>query len=172
MIQVQETSLEGVRVFIPDVFEDHRGVFQETYSQGKYEALGLTDEFVQDSCSVSAYGTLRGLHGDPKMSKLITCVRGRIYDVVADVREDSPTYLKWEAFVLSERNYKQVYVPRGCVHGFIALSDDSIITYKQSALYDPAREFGVRYDDPTLSIEWPIDAVLVSRKDAEAPYLA
>src|ERR1700733_12421075 len=103
-LQARDTTLADARVFVPDVFEDNRGFFKETYSTAKYNALGLRDEFVQDSVSYSARNVIRGLHGDPEMSKLVTVLRGDIWDVIVDLRKDSPTYLKWEGFYLSEHN--------------------------------------------------------------------
>lgn len=172
MIQVHETSLQGARLFVPDVFEDHRGTFQELYSQRKYEALGLTDEFVQESFSTSARGVLRGLHGDPQMAKLVQCVRGRIWDCIVDLRDTSPTRGKWFGAYLTEANRKQLYVPRGFAHGFLAITD-AIVTYKQSSHYDPTTEFCVRWSDPSIGIKWPGNPKfpILSEKDATAPFL-
>jgi len=171
-LQVRETTLRDARLFVPDVFEDERGFFKETYSTTKYRALGLTDEFVQDSVSFSAKNVIRGLHGDRTMSKLIQVLRGEVWDVIVDVRPDSPTYRKWEAFTLSERNHAQLYIPPGFLNGFIALTGDVIFTYKHGALYDPTREFSVRWDDPTLAIPWPLTGEpLISARDRAAPLL-
>src|ERR1700761_4775061 len=112
-IQVRETTLADARIFVPDVYEDDRGFFKETYSTSKYRALGLTDDFVQDSVSFSSKNVIRGLHGDPEMSKLITILRGKIWDVIVDVRKGSPTYCKWQGFILSEHNHVQLYIPKG-----------------------------------------------------------
>jgi len=171
MLQVQETSLKEARLFFPDVHDDHRGFFKETYSKDKYEKLGLCDTFVQDSVSFSSRNVLRGLHGDYDMSKLVQCLRGRIYDVIVDRNMGSPTENKWEAFVLTESNHKQLYVPSGFAHGFVALTDDVIVSYKQSAPHNPSTEFQIRWDDPAIGIVWPCDPVYLSKKDAEAPLL-
>ena len=168
-LHVRETTLADARAFVPDVFEDDRGFFKETYHAERYRAAGLTDEFVQDSVSVSSRNVLRGLHCDPEMSKFVQVLHGKIWDVIVDARPDSPTYRKWQGFYLSEHNHVQLYIPPGFLHGFIALSDDVIFSYKHGALYDPKREFAVRWDDPTLAIAWPIAGpVRISAKDQAA----
>lgn len=168
-LQARETTITGARLFIPDVFEDDRGFFKETYSTVKYRALGLRDEFVQDSISFSRKNVIRGLHGDPQMAKLVTVLRGEIWDVIVDVRPDSPTYLKWEGFELSERNHRQLYIPKGLAHGFLTLTDDVVFAYKHGAVYDPTREFAYRWDDPTFAIAWPLtEPPVVSAKDQAA----
>ena len=169
-LQTRDTTIAGARLFFPDVFEDDRGFFKETYSAGKYRALGLTDEFVQDNVSMSKKNVIRGLHGDPEMSKLVTVLRGEIWDVIADARKDSPTYGKWEGFDLSENNHVQLYIPKGCVHGFIALTDNVVLSYKHSALYNPQREFAYRWNSPSLAITWPLTGdPIMSVKDQAAP---
>jgi dTDP-4-dehydrorhamnose 3,5-epimerase len=169
-LTVRDTTLVDARVFAPDVWEDDRGFFKEIYSTSKYQALGLTDTFVQDSISFSSKNTIRGLHGDPEMSKLITVLRGKVWDVIVDVRKGSATYGKWEGFFLNEFNHKQVYIPRGFVNGFIALTDDVIFSYKHGALHDPKREFAIRWNSPALAIPWPVvGEPRVSTKDQAAP---
>jgi dTDP-4-dehydrorhamnose 3,5-epimerase len=169
-IRAIETQLAGSRLFVPDVFEDERGFFKETYSRRKYQALGLEDDFVQDSVSVSARNVVRGLHGDRNMSKLVQVLRGSIWDVIVDVRPGSPTYGKWEGFELSEHNHMQLYIPRGFLHGFVAKTDDVVFSYKHGSYYDPSAEFAVRWDDPDLAIAWPLDGEpRVSDKDRANP---
>ncbi|MGA2392555.1 MAG: dTDP-4-dehydrorhamnose 3,5-epimerase [Candidatus Lustribacter sp.] len=169
-LQARDISVFGARLFSPDVFKDERGFFTETYATSKYRALGVTDEFVQDNVSFSAQNVLRGLHGDPENSKLVYVLRGKAWDVLVDLRKDSPTYLTWEAFELSEDNHAQLYIPKGCAHGFLALSDNVVLAYKNSALYDPQREFAYRWDSPALSIPWPTTATpIISAKDQAAP---
>jgi dTDP-4-dehydrorhamnose 3,5-epimerase len=155
-LQARDTTLADARLFIPDVYEDDRGFFKETYSTAKYRALGLLDDFVQDSVSFSSKNVIRGLHGDPEMSKLVTVLRGKIWDVIVDVRRGSPTYLKWEGFELSEDNHAQLYIPKGFAHGFIALTDNVVFSYKHGALHNAQREFAYRWDDPTFAIAWPL----------------
>lgn len=165
-LRTAETKLDGVRMFYPDVFEDDRGFFKETYSFDKYNALGLTDRFVQDSVSFSSRNVIRGLHGDPEMSKLIQVLRGKVFDVVVDLRRSSPTFRKWQGFYLSEYNHAQVYVPKGCLNGFMALTDDVVFSYKHGAHHDASREVGVTWNEPTLGIAWPlVGEPRVSMKD-------
>jgi dTDP-4-dehydrorhamnose 3,5-epimerase len=171
-IQVLPTIFEDSKIYIPDVFEDDRGFFKETYSKGKYNAVGLMDDFVQDSVSFSSKNVIRGLHYDFKMSKLVQVLRGRVFDVIVDLRQGSPTFLKWQGFVLSEHNHRQVYVPAGFANGFIALTDDVVFSYKHGALHDPAREGSIRWNDPLLAIAWPlVGEPRVSTKDQQAPFL-
>ena len=171
-LQIRETQFAGARLFVPDVYEDDRGFFKEVYATSKYQALGLTDTFVQDSVSFSTQNVVRGLHGDRAMSKLVTVLRGKIWDVIVDLRDGSPTARTWQGFYLSEHNHVQLYIPPGFAHGFIALSADVVFSYKHGALYDPAREFAVRWDDPTLAIGWPlVGEPRVSPKDQAAPLL-
>ena len=168
-LQARDTSITGARLFIPDVYEDDRGFFKELYSPAKYRALGLLDEFVQDSISFSRKNVIRGLHGDPEMSKLVTVLRGEIWDVIVDVRKGSPTCGRWEGFYLSEHNHVQLYIPKGFAHGFLALTDDVIFSYKHGALHDAQREFAFRWNDPTLAIAWPlVGEPRVSAKDQAA----
>jgi dTDP-4-dehydrorhamnose 3,5-epimerase len=172
-IRIIETELAGARLFVPDVFDDERGYFKETYSKRKYHDLGLGDEFVQDSISLSSQNVIRGLHGDREMSKLVHVLRGRVWDVIVDARRDSPTFGKWQGFELSEHDHAQLYIPKGFLHGFLALTDGVLFSYKQSAYYEPAREFAARWDDPTLAIPWPlVGAPRVSEKDQRNPAFA
>lgn len=165
-LEVRETSIPGALLLVPKAWEDDRGYFKETYVRSKYERLGIADEFVQDSMSFSRKGVLRGLHGDPQMSKLVQVLRGEAFDVIVDARRDSSAFGRWEGVRLSESNHTQLYIPAGCLHGFLALTDDVVFTYKQSAEYAPEREIGVRWDDPDLGIDWPLEQPpLLSAKD-------
>ena len=169
-MQTLDTIFTDAKIFIPDVFEDDRGFFKETYNLDRYRAAGLSDTFVQDSVSFSTRNVIRGLHYDVEMSKLVTVLRGRIWDVIADVRPGSPTYGTWQGFHLSEHNHKQLYVPAGFAHGFLALSDDVVFSYKHGAMHDAKRERAIRWNDPTLAIAWPlIGEPRLSPKDAVAP---
>jgi dTDP-4-dehydrorhamnose 3,5-epimerase len=168
-----DTNFDDAKLFVPDVFEDDRGFFKETYAEPKYRAAGLTDTFVQDSVSFSTRNVIRGLHYDFKMSKFVQVLRGTIWDVIVDVRSGSPTYLKWQGFLLSEHNHRQLYIPRGFLHGFLALADEVVFSYKHGSLYDPKTEGAVRWNDPALGIAWPlVGEARVSRKDRQAPLLA
>jgi dTDP-4-dehydrorhamnose 3,5-epimerase len=169
-LQARDTTIADARLFFPDVYEDDRGFFKETYSTAKYRALGLNDEFAQDSVSYSSKNVIRGLHGDPEMSKLVTVLRGKIWDVIVDVRKGSPTYGKWEGFDLSADNHVQLYIPKGLAHGFIALTDDVVFSYKHGVLHDAKREFAYRWNSPSLAIAWPlIGEPNISAKDQAAP---
>ena len=168
-IRVVETSIHEARVFYPDVFADERGFFKEVFSSEKYRALGLTDEFVQDNVSFSKRNVIRGLHCDPEMSKFVQVLRGQVFDVIFDFRRSSPTFRKWQSFDLSEQNHAQLYVPKGCLHGFLALTEDVVFTYKFGAYYNPEREFAVRWNDAELGIEWPaVEEPNISVKDRAA----
>lgn len=170
-MHVEQLGVAGaLRLTLP-AFADDRGYFKETYSSGRYRAAGIADEFVQDNVSYSHRRVLRGLHGVRGMSKLVGVLSGEAYDVVVDVRPGSPTLGAWHAETLRAGEHRQIYVPAGCLHGFLALTDDVLFLYKQSAPYDPAAEFGVRFDDPDLAVRWPLDAgqAMLSPKDAANP---
>jgi dTDP-4-dehydrorhamnose 3,5-epimerase len=160
----------------PGVFRDERGFFTETYRREWHGEVGIPDaaEFIQDNHSRSSRGVVRGMHfhiGDG-VAKLVRCGRGRILDVVVDVRRGSPTYAEWEAVELDDESLRELYVPRGFAHGFCVLSDVADVYYKQTAYYDPAVERGIAWDDPDLGIDWPRDTeLLVSPRDAQAPRL-
>ncbi len=167
MIAVLDTTFPEAKVYVPDVYLDERGFFKETYSRDKYAQAGMRDAWVQDSVSRSRRNVLRGMHIDPRMAKLVQALKGTIYDVIVDARPESPTFRQWEGFVLSEDNHHQLYVPAGFAHGFLAQSDEVVVMYKMSAHYDPAFERGIRWNDPAIGIEWPLDgAPIVSAKDA------
>ena len=168
MIQVIETEFPDARIFVPDVFSDARGFFKETYARKKYAALGLDDEWVQDSVSRSRKHVLRGMHYDARMAKLVQCLDGRIFDVIVDLREHSPTFRRWQGFELSADNHHQLYVPAGFAHGFLAL-EDAVVHYKMSAHFDPAHERVLSWKDPGVGIAWPLTAEpILSEKDANA----
>jgi dTDP-4-dehydrorhamnose 3,5-epimerase len=169
MIQVRATDFAEAKLFIPDVYHDNRGYFKETFSTDKYAALGLTDVWVQDSVSRSKHNVIRGMHYDMRMAKFVQVLLGRIFDVIVDVREGSPTYKRWQGFELTEDNHHQLYVPRGFAHGFLCLSDDAIVNYKMTALYDPATERVLSWHDRQTGIAWPIAGEpILSPKDAAA----
>lgn len=168
-----------VRLIRPKRFEDARGWFCETYSTGAFARLGIPDVFVQDNHSLSRpVGTVRGLHFQTPpagQAKLVRCVRGRILDVAVDVRAGSPTYGRWVAAELSAENGHQLFVPVGFAHGFATLEPDTEVAYKVSALYAPACDGGIRWDDPALGIDWRLPAgvaPVLSPKDAALPLLA
>ncbi len=155
----------------PRVFADERGAFRELFSLDRYRECGIRDEFVQDNSSLSKRNVLRGLHSDARMAKLISVVRGGAFDVIVDARSGSATCGRWHAATLTAANARQIYVPAGFLHGFLALEEGTIIWYKQSAAYDPAGEVGVAWNDPELGIEWPLGEVapILSPRDAANP---
>lgn len=168
------TELPGVLVIEPDVHQDPRGFFVETYHAEKYRAGGIEGPFLQDNHSRSVRGTLRGLHlqvGRPQ-GKLIRVVDGEIYDVAVDVRRGSPTFGAWVGVTLSAANFKQCYVPPGFAHGFCVVSGDAQVEYKCTDLYDPSTEIGIAWNDPALGIIWPIADPLLSDRDRRHPLLA
>ena len=168
-----ETGLEGLALIEPDVFGDERGFFVETFSQDAWRELGVEADFVQHNHSRSSAGTLRGLHfqTSPGQAKLLRCPRGKIFDVAVDLRSDSPTYGKWEGYVLDDENHHQLYVPVGFAHGFCVLSEVADVTYLVSSLYDPETEAGIRWNDPEVGVEWPVETPLLSQRDIDAPLL-
>lgn len=169
-------EISGVHLIKPRRHGDHRGFFAETYNKRAFAALGIDVAFVQDNHSVSAQkGTLRGLHfqAPPRaQAKLVRCGRGAIFDVAVDLRRGSPTWGRWVGYELSAENGAQLFIPAGFAHGFVTLEPDSEIVYKCSDYYAPETEGSLRWDDPTVAIEWPLTgAPILSAKDASAPLL-
>ena len=175
-MKILETEIEGVVIIEPDVFEDARGYFFESFSQERFDKAVRPVRFVQDNESMSSYGVLRGLHyqkGRHAQSKLVRCVKGAVLDVAVDIRKGSPTFGKHVAVELSEKNRRQLFIPRGFAHGFSVLSDTAIFQYKCDSLYAPQSEGAIAWDDPDIGIDWqiPADAVLLSAKDKAHPRL-
>lgn len=171
---VQHLPFEGAFILNLRAFSDERGYFKEVYSEARYSEVGITERFVQDNISYSRHGVLRGLHADPRMSKLVEVVRGEVFDIIVDLRPSSPTYLMWQGIYLRENEHLQLYIPPNFLHGFLVLSDDVSLHYKQSAMYDPTQEFGVAWNDPDIGIEWPLEPnelPILSPKDAANPTL-
>lgn len=173
MLQFTKTEIPGVVLVDPQVHGDARGFFLETYHEQKYREGGIAAVFVQDNQSRSSRGILRGLHGQSPDSqgKLIRCIEGEIFDVAVDVRLGSPTFGRSVTAVLSAENFRQVYVPPGLIHGFVVTSDVAQVEYKCTSFYRPEQEFSVRWDDPELSIDWPVADPVLSEKDRNAPLL-
>lgn len=157
------------------VFEDERGFFMETYKKDDFEEkAGIKGEFIQDNHSKSKRGVLRGLHFQKEpyaQAKIVRCVRGEIYDAVVDLRKDSPTFGKYVGVILSEYNKYQLYIPRGCAHGFLVLSDVAEIFYKADSIYAPDHEGGLIWNDSDVNIPWPSDNPILSQKDQKWPTL-
>ncbi|HIX56140.1 MAG TPA: dTDP-4-dehydrorhamnose 3,5-epimerase [Candidatus Anaerobiospirillum pullistercoris] len=169
------TNLEisGVILVEPQIFGDERGYFMESYNQAEFQAHGITANFVQDNQSSSCYGVIRGLHCQKPpfaQDKLIRVLWGQILDVVVDARLDSPTYGQHLTAKLSSDNQHQLFIPKGCLHGFAVLSEHAVIAYKCDQFYHPEAELTVRYDDPALNIAWPIpdSKRILSTKDRNA----
>ena len=171
MIIVKNTSLDGVLTVQPDFFEDHRGEYVETYNEKEYYEAGIKIKFIQDDYSVSTKHVLRGLHGDGETWKLITCPFGKFYLVVVNCIEDSSDFGKWESFVLSDRNHRQVLIPPNFGNGHLILSDTAIFAYKQSAYYDPRAQFSYTWNDPRFKIWWPVENPILSRRDTIGRYV-
>ncbi len=168
-----ETTLRGIVLIEPDVFNDPRGYFLETYHAEKYADAGIVGPFVQDNFSHSVRGTLRGLHYQFRRAqgKLVMALDGLVFDVAVDIRRGSPTFGQWVGVELSGENKRQLYIPPGFAHGFCVLSDTADVLYKCTDVYSPANERGIIWNDPTLAIAWPITEPLVSQKDRGYPTL-
>ena len=168
------TALAGVISIEPDVHRDARGYFLETFHAAKYGKAGIPSTFVQDNHSSSVQNTLRGLHLQLRtpQGKLVRVVEGEIWDIAVDLRRGSPTFGKWAAETLSAENFRQLYVPAGCAHGFCVLSPTTQVQYKCTELYDPADEIGIAYDDPDLAIPWPVENPILSERDRRHPRLS
>ena len=174
MLRREETRLAGLALLRPESFADERGFFLESYSRRDLQGIGITTEFLQDNHSRSVRDTVRGLHfqtGEGQ-AKLVRAARGRIWDVVVDIRRDSPTFGEWEAFELDDVDHGQLYVPVGFAHGFCAISDIADVCYKVSAYYDPETERGIAWDDPAIGIDWPAAEPKLSDRDRRNPTLA
>jgi dTDP-4-dehydrorhamnose 3,5-epimerase len=170
------TPLAGVQIFEPRVFGDDRGYFFESYNENVFRAAGIDVAFVQDNEAASGRGVLRGLHfqrGAGAQAKLVRVVSGEVYDVVVDIRPDSPTFRQSYGLYLSADNRRQLYIPRGFAHGYLVTSERATFIYKCDNTYDPAAEGGLRYDDPALGIEWPEieDGYTIVDRDRNWPLL-
>jgi dTDP-4-dehydrorhamnose 3,5-epimerase len=171
-----ETPIPGLLIFEPSVFHDERGYFFESYNRRVWAEVGITADFVQMNQARSTRGILRGLHyqvGEMAQAKLVRVVEGEVLDVAVDLREDSSTYGQWFGVRLSAENKRQMFVPRGFAHGYVVLSETAEFLYQCDNYYSRAHEGGVRYDDPSLAIDWGFDLekVVVSEKDVALPFL-
>ncbi len=160
-ITFQKTDIEGLTLIIPHIFEDERGYFIKDFEREVYASHGLPTEFYEFNESKSKKGTIRGLHFQQKHSqgKLIRIIKGEVYDVAVDLRFGSPTFGQWRGFYLSEKNRHVLFIPKGFAHGFLALSDDTIFSYKCTDIYAPIFDSGIRFDDETIAIEWPVGEI-------------
>ena len=169
-----DTEIPDIALIEPEVHGDERGFMVETFRAEVWRDLGADAGFVQENHSRSGAGILRGIHfqTSPGQAKLVRCPRGRIWDVVVDLRRDSPTYRRWEGHELDDESHRQLFVPVGFGHGFCVLSDEADVTYKLSSYYDPATEAGIAWNDPDVGIEWPVADPVLSERDRAAPRLA
>ena len=165
-----KTEIDGVVIVEPKIFEDSRGYFFESYNEAEFIQNGITNRFIQDNQSKSSYGVIRGLHcqlGEHSQAKLVRVLKGKVLDVAVDIRPNSPTFGKYVAVELSDENQRQLFIPRDFLHGFAVLSEEAIFSYKVDNYYCKESEFGIRYDDPEIGIDWkiPLDKVITSEKD-------
>ena len=162
-----DTKLKGVYRIVPDIVEDFRGSFTETYNKKLFSEMGLNVEFVQDDISISQFNVLRGLHGDDRTYKLVSCIYGKVYLVVVNCDEDSEDYGKWEAFTLTEESKNMVFIPPKFANGYYVLSDKAIFGYKQSTVYGEAAQFSYRWNDGRFGIYWPCIKPILSERDGK-----
>ncbi len=172
-MKVTKTKLHGVLLITLEPFEDHRGVYIETFNKDKYAQIfreqGIEDlEFVRDDSCISGKHVLRGIHGDAKTWKLATCLKGKVYSVIVNCDEDSENFGQWEGFILSDKNRHQLLIPNKFGNSFLVLSDIAVYHYKQSTYYDPKNlpEFSYKWNDPKFNITWPIDNPILSERDS------
>ena len=175
-MQFTFTKLDIPEVILVEAqsFSDDRGFFLETFKESVFISNGIDTKFVQDNFSHSIKGVLRGLHyqKNPKaQTKLVTVLRGKIFDVAIDIRKDSPTFGKWVGEILSENNHKLLCVPEGFAHGFYVLSEEADVLYKVSQEYSPEHDRGIIWNDPEIDIDWPVDKPIISKKDLQLPIL-
>lgn len=168
-----ETNVKGAYLIEFEPIVDERGFFARSWCKGEFEAHGLNTQIVQVNTSFNKEtGTLRGLHYQTppcEEAKLVQCTKGAIYDVILDLRSCSPTYLRWTGGELTENNHHMLYVPEGCAHGFQVIQDQSVVSYMVTQYYSRSNERGIRWNDPTFNIEWPLPVTLISQKDASYP---
>ena len=174
-IKVESCEIEGLKVITPTVFGDERGYFMETYNYNDFKEAGIDVEFVQDNQSMSVKGVLRGLHYqiNHPQGKLVRVISGQVFDVAVDLRKNSPTFGAWHGEILPAENKKQFYIPEGFAHGFYVLSDTAEFVYKCTDFYHPGDEGGLRWNDPTIGVNWPLlpgTTPILSEKDKNNPF--
>ncbi len=172
----EKFDIEGLLLLKPKIFGDARGYFLESFNLIKYREVFDVPEFIQDNESRSGFGVLRGLHFQRPpfaQAKLVRCIQGEVLDIAVDLRKDSPTYGQSQSVILSGENKHQFFIPRGFAHGFVVLSPEAIFSYKVDNVYAPEADGGLRYDDPSLQLDWQIDPaqIQLSAKDAKLPFL-
>ena len=171
---VKHLEIPEVVIITPHVYPDKRGYFMESFKASDFEKHGLPTRFVQDNTSFSRKNVIRGLHYQKNphaQGKLVSVLKGRVWDVAVDIRKKSPTFLKWVAAELSDQNHSMFYIPPGFAHGFISLSEDVHLVYKCTNEYNTQADAGIRWNDPDIAIPWPIDDPLLSPKDRGLPFI-
>jgi len=163
-INYKESNLKEVFIIEPNIFEDYRGTYLESYNEKIYKQI-KDIHFVQDDFSCSSKHVLRGIHGDDKTWKLISCIYGKIYLIVVNCNKNSRSFGKWESFIISQHNHKQVLVPPMFGNGHLVLTNEAIFHYKQSTYYDPVSQFTYKWNDPRFNIWWPISSPIISKRD-------
>ena len=171
MIKISKTKLKGVLQISPAVFKDRRGEFVETYNNKLYRKNGIKVKFVQDDISVSKKNVLRGIHADSKAWKLVSCIFGKIYMVIVNCDRKSKDFGKWQGFLLSDKDKKQILIPPNYGCSFIVLSKEAILTYKQSEYYNPKRQSTYKWNDSRFKIKWPIKNPILSERDKLGRYI-
>jgi len=171
---IEETNLDGVLLVKPTIHQDNRGYFFESFRDECFKNIGLSGKFTQDNQTKSKKDTLRGLHYqlNHPQGKLVRVSLGEVYDVAVDIRKNSPTFGQYYGTILSDINHMQMYVPPGFAHGYIVRSEIAIFQYKCTEIYHPEDEYGIRWDDPELSIDWKISSPIISNRDLEFPLLS
>lgn len=171
-LKIKDTNIHGVKLIIPEYFEDHRGLYLEIFDKKKFNELtGLGIDFVQDDISVSRKDVLRGIHGDWQTTKLVTVLNGSGYVVIVDNRKDSPTYKKWQSFILSDKNKYQLLLPAGIGNSVLALEDNMVYYYKQNTHFSDGKQFTLKWDDPELNIWWCVKNPILSQRDEKGGYV-
>lgn len=165
MIEAEKTNLKGVLLVKPGIFRDFRGEFVETYNENLYKEKGIEVDFVQDDISTSKKDVLRGIHGDDKTWKLISCLYGEIYQVIVNCDKESEDFGKWQSFILSDKNRHQLLIPPKHGNAYLVLSEMAVFSYKQSTYYDRESQFSYKWNDPNFGIFWPIKNPILSERD-------
>ena len=171
MIKVSKTKLKGVLQICPYIFKDRRGQFVETYNEELYKKKGINVKFVQDDISISKKNVLRGIHSDSKAWKLVSCISGKIYVAIVNCDEESKDFGKWQGFLLSGKNKKQILIPPKCGCSYLVLSETAVFTYKQSEYYNPKRQSTYKWNDPKFKIKWPTKNPILSKRDKLGHYV-
>ena len=171
--QIEDSEISGIKIITPQIYEDNRGYFFESYNANDFKKLGLPTKFLQDNQAFSKKNTLRGLHYQLKypQGKLVRVILGEIFDIAVDIRRGSPTFGKYEGVHLSDENYKIMYIPEGFAHGYVVLSETVIFQYTCTEIYHPEDEYGLLWDDKGLNIKWPVKNPILSKRDKNLPTL-